>query len=384
MRLLLTLLLTLALSVPTSARAAHTPIGTPTHGPTDSAVIVAAEPASATSDTTITEQVRTAVIDSVLSSLTEDYIFPEKAKEAAAVVRENVKRGAYEDITDGRAFGDTLTAHINNIINDRHFRVAFRLESEDRKASGGEKTEEQSMKNELSEERRENFGFNKVEHLEGNVGYIDLNSFSHFKSARQTAAAAMAFVENTDALIIDLRRNGGGGRVVIDFLSSYLLGPDPVHLTSIYNGIQDYTEEFWTQAELPGKRYGTEKPLYILTSKRTFSAAEEFSYNLKHLDRAVIVGEQTGGGAHPITVRRLTDKFVLRLPIARAINPVTGTNWEGTGVQPDRDVAAGEALETAHLEALKSIRRTSSGDKNEIRKLIEKLEDKRGPQEESR
>jgi C-terminal processing protease CtpA/Prc len=190
----------------------------------------------------------------------------------------------------------------------------------------------------------------------------------------------MAFVENTDALIIDVRRNGGGGRVVIDFLSSYFLGPNPVHLNSVYNGIQNYTEEFWTQAELPGERYGTDKPLYILTSKRTFSAAEEFSYNLKHLDRAVIVGEQTGGGAHPITIRRLTDEFVLRLPIARSINPVTGTNWEGTGVTPDNEVSAEEALKAAHLEALKSIARTSSEGKKEIKKLIEELEREMGAQ----
>ena len=153
-----------------------------------------------------------------------------------------------------------------------------------------------------------NFGFEKVERLKGNVGYIDLRGFTPAEFSAETIVAAMNFVANTDALIFDLRQNGGGDPATVALLSSYLFGPEPVHLNSLYWREGDTTHQWWTLPFVPGKRYAG-KDVYVLTSKRTFSAAEEFTYNLKNLKRATIIGETTGGGAHPGGPRRINEHF---------------------------------------------------------------------------
>jgi C-terminal processing protease CtpA/Prc len=166
------------------------------------------------------------------------------------------------------------------------------------------------------------------------------------EAVSETVAAAMTFLANTDALVIDLRRNGGGRPQTVALLSSYLFDA-PVLLNSLYWREWDRTDDFWTSATVKGRRYGKDKPVFVLTSARTFSAAEEFAYNLKNLERATIVGETTGGGANPGGMRRLSEDFTMFVPMGRAINPVTKTNWEGTGVAPDVAVASENALQAA-------------------------------------
>ena len=160
-----------------------------------------------------------------------------------------------------------------------------------------------------------------------------------------TATAAMNFLANVDALIVDLRDNGGGDPKMVAFVSSYLFSTR-THLNDLWTRKTSSTQEYWT-LEVPGKRLGGEKPVYVLTSKRTFSGAEEFTYNLKNLKRATIVGETTGGGAHPVSGHRVDEHFMIGVPFARAINPVSKTNWEGVGVEPDVKVSAADALSTA-------------------------------------
>src|SRR5215203_3714037 len=130
------------------------------------------------------------------------------------------------------------------------------------------------------------------------------------------------------------------------------VGPEPVHLNDLYWREGNRTEEFWTKKEVAGKRY-LNKDVYVLTSKRTFSGAEEFTYNLKNLKRATIVGETTGGGAHPGGGFRISEHFGMFVPTGRAISPITKTNWEGTGVTPDISVAADQAFLVARVMALK-------------------------------
>lgn len=201
--------------------------------------------------------------------------------------------------------------------------------------------------------RATNFEFRKVEVLDGNVGYLDLREFVPHPGARETAAAAMRFLRHTDAIIIDLRRNSGGGGELVRYLSSYFFGSQPVLLNTFYNRLDDATRERWTEAVDGAKR--PDVPLYLLTSRYTFSAAEDFAYSLKHLGRAKVIGERTGGGAHPSIDRQLPADFVLLLPIARAIHPVTKGNWEGVGVAPDVEVPAEQALGRA-LELARSDR----------------------------
>jgi hypothetical protein len=189
--------------------------------------------------------------------------------------------------------------------------------------------------------------------------------------ANETTAAAMNFLANTDALIIDLRRNGGGQPEMVALLSSYLFD-QRAHLNDIYSRFDNRTQEYWTRDTVAGKRYGESKPVYVLTSKRTFSGAEEFAYNLKNLKRATVIGEVTGGGAHPVRPHRLTDHFMIGVPFARAINPITQTNWEGVGVTPDIDTTAEQALKVAHLAALKNLmaKATDQQRANELQRVI--------------
>jgi C-terminal processing protease CtpA/Prc len=157
-----------------------------------------------------------------------------------------------------------------------------------------------------------------------------------------------------DAIIFDLRDNGGGDPKMVAYISTYLFG-ERTHLNDLYNRKQDTTEEYWTLPDLPGKRL-TGKPAFVLTSKRTFSGGEEFTYNLKNLKRATIIGETTGGGAHPVSGHRIDDHFTIGVPFAKAVNPITKTNWEGTGVEPDVKVPAAEALDVAKKMAAEQIR----------------------------
>ncbi|HVG30540.1 MAG TPA: S41 family peptidase, partial [Pyrinomonadaceae bacterium] len=234
-----------------------------------------------------------------------------------------------------------------------------------------------------AEERRElswmNHGFNRVERLRGNVGYIEFNGFMDAEAGAEAVAAAMNFVANTDALIIDLRKNGGGNPEMVALVCSYLFGPEPVHLNDLYWREGNRTQEFWTRKEVAGRRY-LNKDVYVLTSKRTFSGAEEFSYNLKNLKRATIVGETTGGGAHPGGGVRVNEHFMMFVPRGRAISPVTKTNWEGTGVKPDVEVPAEQALTVAHLAALRKSLPTlpNPGVKAAVQGLIDQMEKELG------
>jgi C-terminal processing protease CtpA/Prc len=202
--------------------------------------------------------------------------------------------------------------------------------------------------------RMDNHGFKEVKILDGNIGYLKFNFFSDAQEAFRVAVGALAFLANCDALIVDLRENGGGSPQMIQLLSSYFFSGEPRHLNSFYYRLDERTDQFWTLPYVPGAKLA-ETDLYVLTSKYTFSGAEEFTYNLKNMKRATIVGETTGGGAHPVRLEVLNDDFWMRVPFARAVNPVSHTNWEGTGVEPEIKVPAAQALSKAHLLALEKL-----------------------------
>ena len=200
----------------------------------------------------------------------------------------------------------------------------------------------------------DNYGIRKVERLPGNVGYIDIHQFYRAEWGGDTAAAAMNFLANMNALIIDLRQCLGGYPSMTALISSYLFGEEPVLLGSIYWREEDVTQQYWTLPTIPGKRFG-DKPVYVLISKVTFSAGEGFAYNLKARQRATLVGEKTDGGAHPGASYRLHSHFEVFIPVGHAINPVTNENWEGVGVLPDVPVSQEQALKVAYRLALRSI-----------------------------
>ena len=293
---------------------------------------------------TVDAATRNTVIEAAIASLAENYVFPDTAKKMADAVRDRRARGDYDSVTDGAEFARLLTEHFQAVSHDRHLRVSFDASGFSAGHDGAPSIEEQTrVRRELVST---NCGFNKAERLDGNIGYLEFRFFGPVDDCGETASAAMSFLAGTDALVVDLRENGGGAPAMIAHISSYLFDT-PTHLNDIWERRTNATREFWTEATVSGKRFGGRKPVYVLTATRTFSGAEEFSYNLKILKRATIVGEVTGGGAHPVAPHRIHRHFMIGVPFARAINPITKTNWEGTGVEPDVAVPAAQALEAA-------------------------------------
>jgi C-terminal processing protease CtpA/Prc len=301
-------------------------------------------------------KMRAEVVKGIGELLVKLYIFPDKAREMEALLAKKLQEGQYDKLEDVRAFARTLTEDLRSVSKDRHIRAVYgpeivkRIRAQNSQSADDREKERQQA---LSEERKRNFGFQEVRLLDGNIGYLDLRGFSGFREAAETATAAMNFLANADSVIIDLRRNGGGNPEMIQLISSYFL-KERTHLNSFENRGQDTLEQFWSFHYVPGRpMFDTD--LYILTSPRTFSAAEEFTYNMKNLKRATIVGETTGGGAHPGGMQIVNDSFLVWVPTGRAVNPISKTNWEGTGVAPDIAVEKDKALEKARTVALEKM-----------------------------
>jgi hypothetical protein len=304
-------------------------------------------------DLTIDAAMRARVIDGVLQRLDEGYVFPAKAKEMVRSVHDRARRGAYDRVTSARGFADSLTADLQAVSHDRHLRVAYRSGGVLDETPDGEPSPEQRREHDAFG-RRVNYGLERVERLAGNVGYLEIRSFGFTAAQADSAlAAAMDFLARTDALIIDVRRNGGGDPDMVAAVCSYFLPPKTL-INRFYWRPMDRWDEFRTRP-VSGMHYGTSRPVYVLTSDHTFSGAEEFAYDIQTQRRGTIVGDTTGGGAHPGGMRRVTEHFGVWVPAGRAVNPVTETNWEGTGVRPDVPVPTEDALRTAHLDALQRL-----------------------------
>ncbi|MEL6159816.1 MAG: S41 family peptidase [Cyanobacteria bacterium J06623_5] len=306
-------------------------------------------------DLPLGEAMRQAVLAAVIEKL-DCYAFPEGAKKIQADIRDRLATGGYQDVQSGFQLAETLTAQLQTLSADLHLKVHFspavlpHLE-----AQADIPPEELALQQRQGAVR--NFDFNRVERLRGNVGYLELFSFEPPEFAGNVAAGAMQFLANTSALIIDLRHNRGGSASMVALLTSYLLPAYPlVHLTDLRWPQADRLQQSWTLSHVQGDRY-LDKPVYVLISPETFSAAEEFAYNLKHLKRAVIVGETTAGGANPGRGFRLHDHFWIFVPTGQAVSQITGENWEGSGVLPDFKVPSELSLKTAQLLAFRKLLR---------------------------
>jgi C-terminal processing protease CtpA/Prc len=296
---------------------------------------------------------RQEVIDAMIKEIHTSYVFPEQAKKVEAVIRQHQKKGDYNGIVSAEKLSKTLTEHMFAQTKDKHLRMFYSAQPipempKNKKPSA----EEQAQM--LAGMKSQNFGVERVERLPFNIGYLDLRAFEPVKDASETLAAAMTLLAHTDSMIIDLRRNGGGDPATVTLLASYLLD-ERTHMTNIYFRDGDRTEQMWSSDVVQGARFGQKKDVYVLTSKHTFSAAEDFSYALKSLKRITVVGETTGGGAHPGDVMRLNKNFAVFVPNGRSLGPVTKANWEGVGVAPDVTVPAEDALKTAQIALLKKM-----------------------------
>lgn len=293
-------------------------------------------------------ELKAAVVEKVSQKLNRTYVLPELAARMAGLIQANLQTGEYDGITTIPEFAERLTRDLRGISHDPHLGV---------EVIGGANRNSPTPEIDGHDPellRRQNYGFGKVQVLGGNVGYLQLNGFASALQAGSTAVAAMNLLASADALIIDLRDNGGGGPSGIQLIFSYLLA-EPTQLSGIYIRESDTHIQLWTHAHVSGPRM-TDIPVYVLVSNRTFSAAEAFAYDMKQLERGTIIGETTRGGAHLVRDVDYPELYItVRVPFGRAISPVTGANWEGTGVEPDIPVPADEALAVAHAEAMRTI-----------------------------
>jgi hypothetical protein len=305
---------------------------------------------------------QTSVVDSLSILLENLYVYPEHGTEMARLLHRKLNRSEYEGLADPHDFAQALTETMHEVVTDEHLWIRFGpgVVARMHEAEADTADSARLAQDDLAAARARNFGFRKVEMLTGNIGYLKFNGFSGLAEATETAKAALAFLCNADALIIDLIENGGGSKDMIRYISSYLIEGEE-HLNSFYDRIEDTIITTSTYPHIQGQRL-SEIPVYILTGRSTFSAAEGFAYVLKHRGRATIVGDTTRGGAHPVNQFAVDEGFVANIPFARAINPITGTNWEGVGVVPEIVVPEEQALDAARLDAMKTIVESSANE----------------------
>jgi hypothetical protein len=311
------------------------------------------------------------IVTTALSLLRANYVFPEVAEQAAAAVEARLAAGEYDNL-DEITLTELLTGHLQEVTGDKHLRMGLGGGPPPGRGPGGpgprpggpgpgpgpDETEpgnHEARRLAMRQRgRMDNFGIRRVERLDGNVGYLDLRRVAMAANAGPAVAAAMELVAGTYALIFDLRHNGGGAPDGVTLWCSYLLKEEPTHLNDIFHADTGETRQFWSLPYLPGTRY-VDRPVYVLTSSHTFSGGEELCYNLQALGRAELIGETTGGGAHPTRGFPVSSAVMIGIPFARSINPVTGTNWQGTGVIPDVAVAEAEAYDVAYGKALRHV-----------------------------
>lgn len=310
---------------------------------------------------------RAKIITSVIDQLHTSYVDVEQASKLASVLR----HADFSQAVDDEAFARAVTALMQSVTKDQHLRLRYSAKQFQSRGSGLPASTE--IAEWQAAWKRDNYGIERVERLPGNIGYFKINYFWDAAGAAPSIAAAMTLLANTDALIIDLRENGGGDADEVPLIASYLFD-ERTHLSDFYRREGNVTEQQWTYAAVAGSRFGKEKEVYVLTSKATFSAAEGLAYAL-NLKRATIVGETTRGGAHPSRMRRINEHYEMMVPSSTVRDYVTGKDWEGVGVLPDLSVPAEQALTKAQIIILKKMLadKPNAERRGEIRKRLAAL-----------
>lgn len=320
---------------------------------------------------------KAAAVELLAQRLSANYVYADIGNKMAAAVRDHLRKGDYKKVATHAEFAELLTAHIQAANPDKHLRIRYAPDTKpDTPRSAPTQVAPSEVKKRIESGTYLNFGFEKVERLPGNIMYLKLDGFFNADFAKTAATAAMNLAANGHAMIIDLRQNGGGDPRMVAFVASYLLGDKKVHLSDIYFRADNETDSFWSDPSVPGQRFGADKPVYVLTSGKTFSAAEDFTYNLQALKRITVVGETSGGGAHPIRPFPINSNMVAIIPVGRSINLITKGNWEGTGVKPDVAVAADKALAKANSLALRQLmpQVKDAGERADLEKKLAELE----------
>lgn len=291
----------------------------------------------------LTSRIKSATIANVSKSLKDNYIFLDTARRMGNFISQQLKMGAYDTIRTPDVFAHKLTTDLRSVYHDGHLSITY----DPPVAKIDEKPDTVAQRTKRLPFRKQvNFGMEKIEIMAGNISYLKLKGFfSPDEEMKSVVTAALRFVSNSNALVIDIRDNRGGDPAAVSFFCGFFFN-EKTHLNDLYCRKDRSYTEFWTSPDTTLKALKN-IPIYVLTNKRTFSAGEELAYNLQTQRRDIIIGERTGGGAHPVAPEVVGNGFTANIPNSRAINPITKTNWEGVGVKPDIEVTPDKALETA-------------------------------------
>lgn len=291
------------------------------------------------------------IIEKLNAILSERYVFEETASKIIKTLKSNLEAGKYQTQKEAQSFAGAINKDMAELTSDKHlmleYNPGFASELQD-KIDNPEKYEKERS----AQLERNNYGFREMKITPENIGYLRFNSFPDLKYSQGTIEASMEFLKNTDVLIIDLTSNGGGRPETVQLMCSYFFDSNPRLLNSLKS--KSEKKDYYTLKDINGKRM-TKQPVFILVGSNTFSAAEEFAYNMQTQKRAVLIGETTGGGANDNVFLPLPKGFVVSVSISQAINPITNTNWEGVGVKPDIEVSQNKAHTTAVIEASKKL-----------------------------
>ena len=330
-------------------------------------ILLAMQAAAQPSAPKLSASDRREVLQALEAKLTANYVFPETANRIVKGLP--TKAGAYDKTADAVDFGNKLSNDLRELGNDKHFRVFYDPDFH-QPATPDAVPSAEDMEHQRVEAAQLGYGIEKVQRLPGNVAYVELRGFGPTELVSAAYASTMNLVAGSDALILDLRRNGGGSPTSVSlWMSHFFAQGDERHLNDIYTRNTNETQQFWTSTGV-GERYT--KPVYVLMSPRTFSGGEECAYDFQTQKRATLVGETTGGGANAGDRFALGHGMVVNIPTARAINPITHTNWEHVGVKPDVAVPAADAQKTAYVTILRDqlAKATDADDKEELAGLL--------------
>ena len=300
---------------------------------------------SVAQSTPLTPDVRRAVVDTVASQLERVYVDADTGRMIATRLRDRLRGGAYDTIADPIRLSQILTTDLRSVNHDLHLSVAYNAGGA---AGGGRAGGPPAF---LS--KSQHYALGRVDVLPGNIGYMEINGFSVESGARDAIVGALTYLQTTDAMIIDLRRNRGGDGNLVNFLISHFTGPDTLASVTVKLRAGNRTFTRYTLASVPGPRR-PDVPLYVLTSRATGSAGEDCAFVLKNLNRATIIGDRTAGAGHNVTGVPSGYGFQTSISFSRVSDPKTGKEWEQVGVQPDVKVDVATALDVAQSLALKA------------------------------